>query len=144
MSKHDVKFLLIGGYAVAYYGYVRTTGDLDIFVEDSPENAKRLVAACHEFGLGETVVDALFLEPGNIVRFGAPPMRLEILNQISGVEFFECWERRNVLSLSGVEVPIISYEELLKNKRASGRTKDLLDVEMLSDSEGSGPSRPIV
>ena len=103
LTNHGVKHLLIGGYAVAHYGYVRATGDLDVFVEASPENAERLVKACREFGLGESVV--------------------------------ECWESRNVVMIGDVEVPVISCTKLIQNKRASGRGKDLVDVEMLSEGK---------
>lgn len=133
LSSHDVKFLLIGGYAVAYHGYVRTTGDLDVFVDCSQENAEKLVAACEEFGLGASVSLELFLTPGNILRFGVPPMRLEILNEISGVIFQECWDSREVLKIRESEIPVISIQKLLKNKKASGRQKDLLDFQMLQD-----------
>lgn len=136
LSDHEIKFLLIGGYAVAYHGYVRTTGDLDVFVECSPENAEKLVAACGGFGLGSSVTLELFLTPGNILRFGVPPMRLEILNDISGVSFQECWESRDVMKLREVEVPVIGIQKLLQNKKASGRQKDLLDLQMLQDKRG--------
>lgn len=135
LSDHEVKFLLIGGYAVAYHGYVRTTGDLDVFVECSPENAQKLVAACRTFGLGSPVTVDLFLTPGNIIRFGVPPMRLEILNDISGVSFEECWGSHDVLRFREVEIPVITIEKLLQNKKASGRQKDVLDLQMLQDKE---------
>ena len=134
LSAHKVKHLLIGGYAVAYYGYVRATGDLDIFVEASEINAERLVLACREFGLGDAVTKGLFLEEGNIIRFGSPPMRLEILNEISGVSFQDCWDGRNQFEIDGLEIPLIGSRELIQNKRSSGRAKDLVDAEMLSGS----------
>lgn len=137
LAQHKVKHLLIGGYAVAYHGYVRTTGDMDVFVEASEVNALRLARACKEFGLGAAVKDSLFLEAGNVVRFGAPPMRLEILNQISGVAFTECWEDRELLRLGDLDVPVISAKHLIQNKRASDRAKDRLDVEMLADKDPS-------
>ncbi|MCH8511064.1 MAG: hypothetical protein LAT83_05370 [Kiritimatiellae bacterium] len=135
MTDHRVKYLLIGGYAVAYHGYVRTTGDLDVFVECSEENAEKLVDACVAFGLGSTVNPALFLTPGNILRFGLPPMRLEILNEISGVSFEECWDSREVLKVGEMEVPVMSIGKLMQNKEASGRQKDLLDLQMLRDPD---------
>ncbi len=134
LSEHRVKYLLIGGYAVAYHGYVRTTGDLDVFVECSPENAEKLLASCAAFGLGSTVSLELFLTPGNILRFGVPPMRLEILNEISGVSFDECWDSHQYLSVRDMEIPVISIGKLIQNKKASGRQKDLLDLQMLKPS----------
>lgn len=143
LSEHRVKYLLIGGYAVAYHGYVRTTGDLDVFVECSQENAEKLLVASVAFGLGSTVSPDLFLTPGNILRFGIPPMRLEILNEISGVSFQECWDSHEYLNVRDIEIPIISIEKLIKNKEASGRQKDLLDLQMLKnpqDNPGSTSS----
>lgn len=131
LDQEKVKYLLIGGYAVAYHGYVRATGDLDIFVLCTPENAESISRACRTFGLGSAVIPALFLEPGNIVRFGLPPMRLEVLNEISGVNFQDCWENREIFRVEDQEIPVIHLEDLIKNKEKSGRTKDKLDVEML-------------
>jgi hypothetical protein len=122
---------LIGGYAVAYHGYVRATGDLDIFVECSSENAESITKACQSFGLGNTVTPDLFSESGNIVRFGLPPMRLEVLTEISGVNFKECWENRETLVVRNQHIPVICLKDLLENKKKSGRTKDKLDIEML-------------
>lgn len=134
LNRNEVKYLLIGGYAVAYYGFVRATGDMDIFVECSNDNAEKLARACHDFGLGSAVSSETFLEPGSILRFGVPPMRLEILNEISGVGFNECWGERDALHLPEVDVPIISLNRLLQNKRASGRPKDLVDIDQISGS----------
>ena len=133
LSEHRVKHLLIGGYAVAYHGYVRTTGDLDVFVECSTENARNLVSACVDFDLGSSVSEDLFLVPGNILRFGLPPMRLEILNEISGVTFGECWDAREYLEVHKVRIPVISIDMLLQNKKSSGRHKDILDLQMLQN-----------
>mgnify|MGYP002395898276 CR=1 FL=1 len=135
LNQSGSKYLLIGGYAVAHYGYVRATGDMDVFVECSKENARTLTDACKEFGLGDSVSEETFLVPGQILRFGLPPMRLEILNEISGVSFEDCWKSKKELQVEGITIPIISLEDLLKNKRASGRTKDQIDIEQLTDSD---------
>jgi hypothetical protein len=107
---------------------------LDIYVQLSDDNAEALCKSCHDFGLGGHVEKEHFLEPGAILRFGVPPMRLEILNTISGVTFEECWNSREVITIQELPVPLISLPFLLKNKRASGRTKDQLDVEQLGES----------
>ena len=131
LNETNCKYLLIGGYAVAYYGFVRATGDLDVFVECSEENAEKLKSACSQFGLGDSVTKETFLEPGRILRFGVPPMRLEILNEISGVTFEECWETKESIDIDDCSVHAISLPCLLKNKKSSGRTKDQMDVEEL-------------
>ena len=125
--------MVIGGYAVAFHGYVRYTGDLDIFVELSRDNAEKLVRALREFGFDlPRVKPALFLRKGKIIRMGYEPMRLKILNEIDGVSFEECYPRRRIASLRGLKVNFIALPQLLKNKRATGRQKDLADVEALA------------
>lgn len=128
-----VRYVIIGGYAVAYHGYVRYTGDLDIFVEMSEANAAKLVSALREFGFDlPQIKPALFLQAGKIIRLGYEPMRLEILNEIDGVSFEECYRHRRRSRLGGLTINFIDLPRLLKNKRASGRQKDLADIEALS------------
>lgn len=132
LKEHDVRYLLIGGYAVGYHGYPRATEDMDIWVAIHPDNAKKLVSAIKEFGFDDPELKPdLFLQSPKIVRMGYPPMRLEITNYISGVEFDECYRTRIVDTLDEVEVNLIDLENLKKNKKASGRTKDIADVEEL-------------
>lgn len=123
LDQHKVKYLLIGGYAVAYYGYVRATGDMDVYVECSSKNAQSIVKACQVFGLGEAVTPDLFTESGNVVRFGLPPMRLEVLNEISGVKFQECWKNRESLVIKDQNIPVICLKDLLKKKKCPGEPK---------------------
>ncbi|MBC7816022.1 MAG: nucleotidyltransferase [Planctomycetaceae bacterium] len=133
LNQHGVKYLVIGGYAVVLHGHNRMTGDLDLFIELSPENAEAFCAAYHEFGLGRGEVTAAdFLEEGKLIRAGFEPMRLEILNRISGVAFEECYSHRVEIEIEGVLVKFIGRDQLIANKRASGRDKDLLDVEKLT------------
>ena len=94
LEHHSVKYVVVGGYALGYHGYVRATGDLDLFVELSESNADRLVTVFKDFGFSEGVQRELFLVKNQIVRMGRPPMRLEILTEISGVGFRECYENR--------------------------------------------------
>lgn len=132
LKEHDVRYPLIGGYAVGYHGYPRATEDMDIWVAIHPDNAKKLVSAIKEFGFDDPELKPdLFLQSPKIVRMGYPPMRLEITNYISGVEFDECYRTRIVDTLDEVEVNLIDLENLKKNKKASGRTKDIADVEEL-------------
>ena len=133
LRSHGVEYLLIGGYAVIYHGFPRATGDLDIWIAMDPENARRMVDAVQEFGFDTPDLSpALFLQDDSMVRMGNVPLRIEILTRISGVGFEECYRDRIVDEMDGVEVSLISLRDLLANKRASGRHKDLMDVEELS------------
>ena len=132
LNTHRVEYLLIGGYAVGYHGYPRATADLDIWVAVSPENAARLLAALREFGFagqGLTVND--LLQERRVLRMGVPPLRIEVLTTISGVEFGQCYQQRIVDVIDGIEVNIIKSEDLKQNKRAAARHKDLGDLEHL-------------
>ncbi len=132
LNAKKVEYLLIGGYAVGYHGYPRATNDMDVWVGTSPENAERIVAALREFGFDTPELSAsLFLKEGSIIRMGIPPMRIEVITGISGVRFDECYAARVVDTVEGVLVNIISLNHLMKNKRASGRYKDLNDLENL-------------
>jgi hypothetical protein len=133
LNANAIRYVVIGGYAVAYHGYVRYTGDLDVFVELSADNATKLVSALRQFGFDlPRLKPALFLERGRIVRLGYEPMRLEILNQIDGVSFEECYRHRRQSRVGNLRISFIALPQLLRNKRASGRQKDLADVEALT------------
>jgi predicted nucleotidyltransferase len=132
LNDGEVEYLLVGGYAVAYHGYPRTTADMDVWVGISPENAHRLVGVLREFGMdSDELKPDLFLEPDKIVRMGVPPMRIEILTGIDGVEFPECYAARESAILDGERVNLITLRHLRVNKRAAGRYKDLDDLEHL-------------
>jgi hypothetical protein len=137
LNRHRVKYLVIGGYAVGYHGYPRYTGDIDIFVATSPENGKGLVKVFREFGFADDhLAPEFFCDYGQVIRLGREPMKLEIVNKIDGVTFAECYARRERARLEDLRVNFIAYEDLLKNKRASGRHKDLQDLEVLQTKPG--------
>ena len=132
LNEREVKYLLIGGYAVGYHGYVRATADMDVWIRRDRENAVRVVQVLKEFGFGVSdLKPELFLSEQRIVRMGVPPMRIEILTSVSGVEFDECYASRIEERWDDVAVNIISLEKLKANKRASGRLKDLSDLDHL-------------
>ena len=132
LKEHDVRYLLIGGYAVGYFGYARATEDMDIWVAVHPENARKIVVVLKAFGFDNPdLKPELFLQKQKIIRMGFPPMRLEIATSISGVEFDASYQARIVDVLDGVEVYLIYWENLKKNKKASGRPKDIADLEKL-------------
>ncbi|MGB3633705.1 MAG: hypothetical protein WA982_06665 [Rubrobacteraceae bacterium] len=132
LNENEVRYLLVGGYAVGYHGYVRATADMDVWVARDHENAPRLVDTLQEFGFGvEGLSPELFLEEERVIRMGVPPVRIEILTSISGVDFDECYEERIVEQWDDVQVNVISLPKLKSNKRASGRLKDLVDLDYL-------------
>jgi hypothetical protein len=132
LNENAVDYLLIGGYAVAYYGYPRATADMDVWVAIAPANAQRAVQALREFGFDVPELSAeLFLVPDKVIRMGVPPVRIEVLTTISGVSFDECFRQRTIAEIDGIPVNLISLEHLKINKRASGRLKDLADLDYL-------------
>lgn len=132
LNAAKVEYLLIGGYAVGYHGYPRATADLDIWVAMQPDNARRIVRALRQFGFDvPNLVPELFLAPEKIVRFGEPPLRIEIVTAIDGVRFEECHAARIIDRLDGVKVALIDLRHLRANKKATGRHKDLDDLEHL-------------
>jgi len=134
LGSHGVEYLLVGGYAVSIHGYVRATNDLDIWVKISTENASSIDRALREFGFAAVALSPeLFLTPHNVIRMGVPPMRLEILTSVSGVQFDECYAEREMIRIDELLVPVISLSRLRENKAASGRAKDLADLENLPE-----------
>jgi len=134
LGSHGVEYLLVGGYAVGIYGYVRATNDIDIWVKIGNRNARGIDAALREFGFaGDTLSPELFLSPNNVVRMGVPPMRLEILTSVSGVEFDVCYAEREMVRIDELLVPVISLARLRENKAAAARAKDLADLESLPE-----------
>lgn len=132
LNAHKVKYLVIGGYAVGYHGYPRATADMDIWIAMHPQNASKLVTVLKEFGFRIPDLSAeLFLKENQIIRMGVPPVRLEITTSISGVQFDECYRERVVAKVDGVQINLIGLKHLKINKKASGRYKDLNDLENL-------------
>jgi len=138
LYKHGVRYLIVGGEAVIYYGYARLTGDVDFFYDPARENAKRLFKALFEFWGGD--IPAIkspeeLMERGIIVQFGVPPNRIDLINEIEGVSFEEAWKGRVEEVLEGGicegKVYFIGLQELIKNKKAAGRYKDLEDLKYL-------------
>ncbi|MFN5740490.1 MAG: hypothetical protein ACK5A1_02790 [Planctomyces sp.] len=132
LNCHHVDYLLVGGFAVGFHGYPRATSDMDIWVSQSPENAGRVVAAIRAFGFNTpNLTEDLFLQRRRIVRMGHPPIRIEVMNEIDGVTFEECRPAAILAFIDGIQVPIISLGDLKRNKLASGRPKDIDDLQQL-------------
>jgi len=130
LNFHRVRYLLVGGYAVGYYGYPRATADMDIWIATGVENVGRVLSVLAEFGFAE-VDPKLFATDKQVIRMGLPPLRIELLTGVSGVEFEECYSKRATITLGEVEVSLIGLEDLKTNKAASGRYKDMNDLEHL-------------
>ena len=133
LNSHKVEYLLIGGFAVGYHGYPRSTGDMDIWIAMNLANAKRLVPVLLEFGFDfPEIKEELFLQKNKVIRMGNEPIRIELLTTISGVDFDVCYENRIEDEIDGIKIKIIHQNDLKKNKRISGRPKDLDDLQHLS------------
>jgi predicted nucleotidyltransferase len=130
LKEHDAAYMIVGGYAVGVHGYPRYTGDLDIWLDPSPENAEKVLRAIVGFGFGSfklTVED--LTKEGNVIQFGQPPLRIDLLTSIDGVTFSECYANRKEVSFDGLSMNFIGYHDLVKNKREKGRHRDLDDLE---------------
>ncbi len=131
------EFLVVGAHALAAHGFPRATGDLDLWVNATPENAERVWAALVAFGapLGDLSIDELS-RPGIIFQMGLPPHRIDVLTKIDGVEFADAWTRRLDATIDGRSLPLLGRVDMITNKRAAGRPKDLVDLEALQ-SDGA-------
>ena len=133
LNSNGVEYVVVGGHAVGYHGYPRYTGDIDFFVRASPDNAAALVKALAAFGFEDgSELEAALTEPDRIIQLGRPPNRIDLLTGISGVEFDEAVRDAVAASMDGVPVKLIGRRALLKNKRSTGRTKDLADAEEIA------------
>lgn len=134
LSEAGAEFLIVGAHALAAHGVARATGDIDIWVKPTEENAERVLRALMVFGapLMNLTVDDL-TKTDTVFQIGVEPCRVDILSGISGVQFADAWSRRVVLDIEGMTVPVLGRADFVTNKRASGRPKDLLDLELLGD-----------
>ena len=132
LNDKQVRYLVVGGYAVALHGYPRYTKDIDIWIELAPANASRIVRALEQFGFGSLGLEAKdFLEADTIIQLGYPPRRIDLLTTLSGVDFDQCFAAKVVVEMDGIPVNFIDLENLKKNKRATGRAQDIADIENL-------------
>ncbi len=129
LNKHRVQYMIVGGYALAFHGKPRYTGDIDIWIGISEQNASRLLKVIKDFGLASLgFVKEDFLKEGFISQIGRPPLRIDILNSIDGVDFDDAYNSVQIIELEELNVPYIGLGDFIKNKQATGRKKDLLDI----------------
>ena len=132
LIKNRVEYLIVGGYAVGIHGHPRYTGDLDIWLNPTPENAELILKSVNEFGFSSfnlKIED--FTKAGNVIQLGYPPLRIDLLTEIDGVTFTECFENRKEVRIESLSINFIGYQDLLKNKKESGRPRDIDDIDNL-------------
>jgi hypothetical protein len=138
-ARHEVRFLIVGGWALAAHGHPRMTKDLDIWVWADSVNADAVIEALGDFGFGDLDLSAEdFLESDMVVQLGYPPNRVDLLTSPTGVDFEACWADRLDVTMDGLHVPFIGLEGLKQNKRSSGRPQDIVDIQILE-----GRSEPL-
>ncbi|MEX1015386.1 MAG: hypothetical protein WDZ31_01475 [Phycisphaeraceae bacterium] len=132
LKSADAEFLVVGAHALAAHGRPRATGDLDIWIDPTPDNVQRVWSALLAFG---APLDLLspddFLQPDCVIQFGVEPGRIDLLTSITGVRFDEAWPRRNMVEVAGLTIPVLGKVDLVRNKRATGRPKDQIDADEL-------------
>ena len=128
----DVRFVVIGAYAVAFHGHVRATKDMDLWIRPDQENAGRTFAALAAFGAPlEGIEPGDLLDPEVVLQIGLPPRRVDIFSDVQGVDFEVAWAGRELLDMDGLEVPVLGLDDLIRAKRSTGRSQDRADVEVL-------------
>ncbi len=132
LNEHNVRYLIVGGYAIALHGHPRYTKDLDLWIWSNKENARKLLEVLDEFGLSDLdykIED--FLNPDIIVQLGVPPNRIDLIMDLTGVEFESCYSSKKIIEIDKVVLPVIDLDNLKKNKKSVGRYQDLADLENL-------------
>ncbi len=141
LRSHEVRFVVVGAHALAAHGHPRYTGDLDVLLDRSADNAKRVLSVLTAFGFGGVgLSDKDFTRPNRVAQLGFPPVRIDLLTTISGVSFRRAWEGRMETKIGGIDVAVLGARELVANKRAAGRPKDVADVAALEQI--TAPKRP--
>lgn len=133
LNETQVEYLVVGGWALGIHGYVRATGDIDIWISREEANLNHLLEALKAFGVPGEVSKDFFRELGNVFRMGSSPLRIEIITEATGVDFSDCYKKKIEVALENITVPFICYEDFVQNKRTSGRLKDLADLESLGE-----------
>ncbi|MCW3090765.1 MAG: hypothetical protein JWP81_1834 [Ferruginibacter sp.] len=132
LIKNKVEYLIVDGYAVGVHGHPRYTGDLDIWLNPTPQNADLILKSVNDFGFSSfALTQADFTKPGNVIQLGYPPLRIDLLTEIDGVTFEECFKNRKEVMIDDLKVNFIGYNDLLKNKKESGRPRDIDDIDNL-------------
>jgi hypothetical protein len=135
-NAQDVEYLIVGAYALAFHGAPRMTGDLDILVRPTQKNALKVLAALSQFGFGAVgLTEEDFLDPERVVQLGVPPVRVDLLTSLTGVTWEEAEREKAAGEYGAIPVCYLGRQQLIKNKRATGRLRDLADLEALGETE---------
>ena len=140
-NAHGVEYVLVGAYALAFHGAPRYTGDLDLFVRPTLENARRILAALGDFGfgsLGLAIED--YTAPDRVLQLGVPPVRVDLVTSLTGVTWGEVWAAHTAVTSDGIRIAVIDRASFVKNKRATGRPKDLVDAGRIETDDGIPPT----
>ena len=133
LNEHKVRYLLVGGWAVGIYGTPRATKDIDFLIATDDDNIHNLLVVLRKFGTPE-IDKSVFQEKGNVFRMGRSPVQIDIINDASGINFEDCYKNRNIIKVDEIDISVISKDDLIKNKRASGRHRDLADIESIENT----------
>lgn len=134
LNKHQIEYLLVGGYALGIHGHPRYTGDLDIWIKPESANADKVLAALQDFGFAELGLSRQdLIKVGNVIQLGYPPLRIDLITKPDGVEFEDSYKNRLQLEHDGLTLHVISLDDFKRNKAASGRPKDIADLESLKE-----------
>ncbi len=141
LIENKADYLIVGGYAVGVHGYPRFTGDLDIWLNPTVENATKILKCIDLFGFGTlNFTEKDFTKEENVIQLGYPPLRIDLLTTIDGVKFQDCYKNKVIFEMDDLQVNFISYNDLIKNKTSSGRLRDLDDIENLEKNKSLGNS----
>jgi hypothetical protein len=133
LNENEVKYLIVSGYAVVLHGYVRNTGDIDIWIKPTKNNGRKILNVLKQFGFGELdIVLKDLSSPDNVIQLGKEPLRIDLITSATNLNFDECWVAKNTIEIKGVKVVYLSLKHLKQNKKATGRYRDLDDLENLT------------
>jgi predicted nucleotidyltransferase len=135
LNENNVKYLLVGGWAVGIYGHPRATKDIDFLFANDQENLSKIKKALEKFGAPPVDLEK-FEENGYVIRIGSSPIQIDMINSADGIEINDCFKRKKILDVDGIKINIISIDDLIKNKRTSGRLNDLSDADKLETNKG--------
>ena len=142
LVRSEARFVIVGAHALALHGVPRSTGDLDILVRPTAENARHVLDALESFGApiqAHGLEKADFEAEGNVYQVGLPPRRIDLMTSLTGIEFDEAWNTRVEIEIDGMQIPFLGLDALRRNKTATGRDKDLLDLRLLEESRSTEP-----
>ncbi|MEZ5040613.1 MAG: nucleotidyltransferase [Saprospiraceae bacterium] len=135
LNNNEVEYILVGGYAVIIHGYNRTTGDMDIWVNRTKENYEKIVKSFHEFGMpifDMTEKNFLYKDEFDVFSFGIPPISIDLMTNVKGLEFKKCFKKAEFQHLEGISIKVLHFNDLIRAKKASNRSKDQDDIEHLT------------